>query len=194
MTDALTSNIKNFTFAHFIKTCAFLYSIKLVSPVMGKLRHFAMPRKIEDQSFCFSGLTEVDFQEVLTDRGICYAFNSDAKLLTKTSQFVSVECLNLFFKFKIFFRVSLDFFESQTITSKCKDQILISKAKTFTIDSNEKYVVSCSSHTVSLKIHGPDDFSSSNFFDVRNFAFTRILLNPKITTTDDALRKYSPNM
>lgn len=57
-----------------------LYSIKLVSPVKDKLRQFAMPRKIEDQSFCFSGLTGVDFQEVFTDRGICYAFNIGVKI------------------------------------------------------------------------------------------------------------------
>lgn len=52
----------------------------------------------------------------------------------------------------------------------------------------------CKTRDGGLKIHNPEVWLSGSFFEFRLFSFTRIFLNPKIITTSDALRKYSPKM
>lgn len=68
--------------------------------------------------------------------------------------------------------------------------------KTFSIETNDIYKVLCHADegSSSFSIQSQDEFLSGNFLDLGNSVFTRILMNPKIMTTDDALRKYSPKM
>lgn len=166
--------------------------IALASPVLGKLRRFAMPQTIEDHSFCFNSISKLDALEVLTDLGICYAFNSDSELFDQRT-FVALRCL-IFYSKKIFIcRVSPDFLDYRTITSEC-DESFASSLKTFEIDMYAELERTCDNRDGSFRIHQPEAFSSGEFFELRHFSFTRILLDPKITTTDNALRKYSPEM
>lgn len=48
----------------------------MTSLVLEKLRTFAMQENIYNHRFCLSGMSKFDSLEVLTDLGICYAFNS----------------------------------------------------------------------------------------------------------------------
>lgn len=93
-------------------------------------------------------------------------------------------------------RVSLDFLGPQTITSQCKDKISASKVKTFTVETNDYHKLVCHNDegASSASIHNAFEFSSSHFFDLQHAILLRVLVNPKITTTDDALRKYNPKM
>lgn len=61
--------------------------MELESPLLDKLRVFTRPEIIENESFCYTGFSEIEFREILTEYGVCFMFNFDFKSINNERYF-----------------------------------------------------------------------------------------------------------
>lgn len=95
----------------------------------------------------------------------------------------------------IWFRVGSDFAGTKTYSTVCNDQNALLKTRTLKIDiKDNQSKICCRTTTVSFNVHNKDAVFLNENNVIDSGTHTRIILRPKITTTDESLRKYDPKM
>lgn len=93
-------------------------------------------------------------------------------------------------------RVGKDFVDTQSYTAECKDQSAIFETKSLNINVKDRYdELYCCPTTYGFFVVNDlnEYFSEKKSYLMRN-TNTRVVLRPKITTTDESLRRYSPKL
>lgn len=85
---------------------------ELVPPIFEKLRRYSRPEAILEGNYCYTGLSQMYFHEILTEFGICYTFNINLEILNRETLvydkfevklktkliFLSLKCVRRFFE------------------------------------------------------------------------------------------------
>lgn len=93
-------------------------------------------------------------------------------------------------------RVGQDFVDGQVYTADCKDQSAIFETKSLNVNVQDRYdEKSCCSTTYGFLVVNNlhEYFSEKKTYLLLN-TNTRVILRPKITTTDESLRRFSPKL
>lgn len=170
-----------------------LSNTELIPPLLDKLRVFSRPEVIENGSFCYNGLSEIEFTEILTGIGVCFIINFDLKNLNNERfifKFFSSER-----NFSLLFcSVSRDFLGSRKLTGKCKNLETSRLSKTLMMNFNLSRLEKCSRYVGDLILQDSNSFEFLASLSFVDKLFSTVNLKPKILTTDESLRKYSPEV
>lgn len=160
-------------------------------PLMPKLRHFDRSFMIENQSYCFNNKKNLEFTEILTFEGICYRFNFDYRIFNKetwVSQFPQKFSKNV----TKFFSVSSDFSKVKKFVGRCRSDKVILQSHTLNIELQTYRKDYCKHIFGSIDVRNHIEFAFEPKQHVDASLSTSIIVRPVITSTDESLRKFSP--
>ena len=148
---------------------------------------------MQEQSFCWSESSQISFSPILTKNGLCYTFNGMKSFLNQKMYD---------FQYALFliqnaknFRIAFDFLDKNPVTVNCKNEKRLRSKKSLTIEVLNHQNKSCLNPFGTVMIHRPDELQSDRkHVFLHETKSAKIILRPKITTTDESLRRLRPEI
>ena len=93
---------------------------------------------------------------------------------------------------KIISSVSVDFLSQDHVTVDCKQTRIVSK-KSFSLNINNNHPYHCTDLLGTVSMHRPEELPPTSSFVFFNYdSLINLILKPKIISTDESLKRYSP--